>query len=226
MLLSVVIPIFNEARHLSDVLQRVRAVPMEKELICVDDCSSDDTWAILQEESQKPGTSVFRHSRNMGKGAAVRTGLGQVHGDVVIIQDADLEYEPDDYIKLLEPIRRGECQVVYGSRFLGRPEAMSLSSALGNRFVTTVANALFRTRLTDLETCYKVFTADIARRLLLVSPRWGFDPEITAKIVRMGYTIREVPISYHGRTVLEGKNLRWHDGFSVLFTLLRFRFLP
>ncbi|MBI2887612.1 MAG: glycosyltransferase family 2 protein [Chloroflexi bacterium] len=226
MLLSVIMPVYNEEAHLREILRRVRAVPLEKEIICVDDCSRDRSWEILQEEGRQPNTHVFRHLQNMGKGAAVRTGLTHVKGDVVIIQDADLEYDPGDYPRLLAPIQRGETKVVYGSRFLGRIEAMSTGSALGNRFVTAAANLLFRTRLTDMETCYKVFTGDIAHRLDLATQRWGFDPEITAKVIRMGYAIVEVPITYRGRTVEEGKNLRWRDGFSVLFTLIRFRFLP
>lgn len=219
-------PVYNEERHLSEILSRVRAVPVEKEIICVDDCSKDATWSILEKEAMQPDTRIFRHEINMGKGAAVRTGLAEVRGEVVIIQDADLEYDPNDYPKLLEPIQSGRYKVVYGSRFLGRPEAMSMTSAWGNRFVTLAANILFRTKLTDMETCYKVFTADIARRLNLVTHRWGFDPEITAKMLRMGYQIHEVPIFYHGRSALEGKSIRWHDGFAVLLTLLRFRFLP
>jgi len=224
--LSVVMPVYNECGHIREILRRVRRAPVEKEIICVDDHSFDGTWDVLQEEAEQPGTRVFRHERNMGKGAAVRTGLAQARGQVIIIQDADLEYDPADYLKLLEPIRRGEAQVVYGSRFLGSREAMSAANALGNRFLTLVANLLFRTRLTDLETCYKVFPTEVAHRLQLVSPRWGFDPEITAKILRMGYPIQEVPISYHGRTFLEGKHIRWQDGLTVLYTLLRFRFLP
>ena len=226
MYVSVVMPVYNEERHLPEILQRVRAVPVEKEIICVDDCSRDATWSILQQEAEHADTRIFQHPQNMGKGAAVRTGLAQVKGDVVIIQDADLEYDPSDYLSLLEPIQSGAHKVVYGSRFLGNPEAMSLTSAFGNRFVTLATNFLFRTKLTDMETCYKVFTADIANRIQLVSPRWGFDPEITAKILRMGCQIHEIPISYHGRSVLEGKSIRWHDGFDVLFTLIRFRFLP
>ncbi len=224
--LSVVMPVYNERAHIQEILRRVRAVPIDKEIICVDDCSRDGTWDILQQESKEPGTRVFRHAVNQGKGGAVKSALAQVQGEVVIIQDADLEYDPNDYPRLLEPIRRGEATVVYGSRFMGHAESMSLANALGNRFLTHMANLLFRTRLTDLETCYKVFPAEVARRLNLRSQRWGIDPEITAKILRMGYPIKEVPISYHGRTILEGKNIRWQDGFSVLFALLRYRFLP
>ncbi|MSQ09839.1 MAG: glycosyltransferase family 2 protein [Dehalococcoidia bacterium] len=224
--LSVVMPVYNERAHIQEILRRVRAVPMDKEIICVDDCSRDGTWDILQQEGLVPGTRVVRHEVNGGKGAAVATGIGMVHGEVVIIQDADLEYDPADYLHLLEPIQRGETKVVYGSRFLGTRQSMSAANAMGNRLLTWCANLLFGSALTDMETCYKVFTVDIARRLNLVSKRWGIDPEITAKIIRMGYRIPELPISYHGRSFEEGKTIRWHDGFSVLLTLLRFRFLP
>ncbi|MBI4499376.1 MAG: glycosyltransferase family 2 protein [Chloroflexi bacterium] len=228
MKLSVIIPVYNEARTIHELLKRVRAVSLtlEKEIICVDDCSRDGTWDLLQEEARSPDTRVLRHAVNQGKGAAVRTGLAQATGDILLIQDADLEYDPEDYPKLLEPILRGETQVVYGSRFLGQAEAMSALHNFGNRFVTAATNLLYRTRLTDMETCYKVFTAEVARGLRLVSPRWGFDPEITAKILRRGYRIQEVPIRYHGREFYEGKKIRWQDGFTVLFTLVRFRVLP
>ena len=224
--LSVVMPVYNERANIAEILRRVRDVPVDKEIICVDDCSADGTWDLLQAEGQRDGTRVFRHQVNQGKGAAVRTGLAQVQGQVVIIQDADLEYDPNDYPRLLQPIQQGHAQVVYGSRFLGNRSAMSAANAFGNRFLTVAANLLFGTALTDLETCYKVFPGEAVRNLRLVSPRWGFDPEITAKLLRMGYHIKEMPISYHGRTFEEGKNIRWQDGFTVLFTLLRFRFLP
>lgn len=218
-------PVYNERAHIQEILRRVRAVPIDKEIICVDDCSKDGTWDVLQAEAKELGTKVFRHEQNQGKGAAVRTGLDRVQGQIVIIQDADLEYDPNDYHALLGPIERGQAQVVYGSRFLGKPESMSTANAAGNRFVTAVTNLLFGTKLTDMETCYKVFPTEIAGRLQLASQRWGFDPEITAKILRLGYKITEVPISYHGRTFEEGKNIRWQDGFSVLLALLRFRLL-
>lgn len=224
--LSVVMPVYNERAHIHEILERVRAVPVDKEIICVDDCSRDGTWDILQQEGQIPGTRIFRHEVNGGKGAAVATGMSHVEGDVVIIQDADLEYDPGDYIALLGPIKAGTTKVVYGSRFLGDRQSMSAANAMGNRLLTRAANTLFGTRLTDMETCYKVFTVDIARRLNLISKRWGIDPEITAKIIRMGHQIHEVPISYKGRSFEEGKTIRWHDGFTVLLTLLRFRFFP
>lgn len=221
MKLSVVIPVYNERGTIAEILRRVRDVPISKEIICVDDGSTDGTRDILERERSN-GTLVLYHPNNQGKGAAVRTGLGQAQGDIVIIQDADLEYSPQEYPILLQPILSGETQVVYGSRFLGKMENMRLTHDWGNRFVTTTANLLFGTRLTDMETCYKVFTHEVASKIELRSSRWGFDPEITARILKLGYRIQEVPISYRGRT--EGKKLRWRDGLSVLSTLFKYRF--
>jgi glycosyltransferase involved in cell wall biosynthesis len=161
----------------------------------------------------------------MGKGAAVRTGLSAIRGDVVIIQDADLEYDPTDYAALVGPIERGVATVVYGSRFRGPHTAMYFWHSVGNKFLTLLTNVLYDTTLTDMETCYKVFTSDVARSLKLRSDRWGFDPEITAKILKQGNRIYEVPISYDGREFDEGKKITWKDGFVVLFTLLRYRFV-
>lgn len=224
MKISVVMPIYNERATIAEILRRVRAVELDKEIICVDDHSTDGTWDILQEEAQVPGTRVFRHPKNRGKGAAVRTGLEQAQGDVVIIQDADLEYDPQDYHALLRPIQLGRSKVVYGSRFQGEHSAMFFWHSVGNRLLTLVANILFNAALSDMETCYKVFTAEVAQRLRLRSERWGFDPEITARILKMGYRIYEVPISYSGREFYEGKKISWRDGFTVLATIVRYRF--
>jgi glycosyltransferase involved in cell wall biosynthesis len=225
MKISVVVPVYNEAKTISELLARIRAVPIEKEIILVDDCSTDGTREVLTREAEAPGTRLLLHAVNQGKGAAVRTGLRAITGDVVIIQDADLEYDPADYPILLRPIQMGRSQVVYGSRFLGEHKAMYFWHAVGNKMLTLVCNILFDTTLTDMETCYKVFTADIARGLTLKSNRWGFDPEITAKILKAGHRIYEVPISYNGREFWEGKKIRWHHAFDVLLTLVRFRFL-
>jgi glycosyltransferase involved in cell wall biosynthesis len=228
--LSIVIPVFNESSTIRAILQAVRAANIvdepttEKELIIVDDCSTDGTADLLKAEQTVPGTFVFWHAFNQGKGAAVRTGLGHATGDIILIQDADLEYDPADYGVLLRPILRGRTKVVYGSRFLGEHKAMFFWHAVGNRIVTMVTNMLYDTTLTDMETCYKVFTSEVAKKIKLTSPRWGFDPEITARILRSGFRIYEVPISYNGREYQEGKKIRGRDVLTVLWTLLKCRF--
>jgi glycosyltransferase involved in cell wall biosynthesis len=224
--LSVVVPVYNEAATIREILAQVRAVDLPLEIIVVDDDSTDGTREILKAEAADPATRVFMHKRNLGKGAAVRTGLLQVSGDIVLIQDADLEYDPRDYATLIRPIVEGRSRVVYGSRFLGEHKAMYFWHALGNKFLTLVTNVLFDTTLTDMETCYKVFTREIADSLDLKQDRWGVDPEITAKILRQGVRIYEVPISYNGREFWDGKKISWKDGFVVLKTLVRYRLLP
>lgn len=226
--LSVIIPIFNEADTIREILNQVRAVemPSRRELIVVDDFSTDGSREILQEEAQSfADTHVFFHHKNMGKGAAVRTGLKHVTGDVIVIQDADLEYDPRDYLRLLRPIEEGRTEVVYGSRFLGEHKAMYFWHSLGNKLLTLTTNMMFDTTLTDMETCYKMFTREIAGTLKLKSNRWGFDPEITAKILKQGNRIYEVPIAYNGREFWEGKKISWKDGFTVMASLIRFRIL-
>jgi len=224
---SVVIPCFNERKTVLELIDRVKAAPIDKEIIVVDDCSTDGTRALLQQRLEERGDIILELlERNGGKGAAVQAGLKCASGDVVIIQDADLEYDPADYPILLRPIQTGKARVVYGSRFIGEHRAMYFWHSLGNKFLTLVCNVLFDTTLTDMETCYKVFTIDIARQLKLREPRWGFDPEITARILKMGNRIYEVPISYAGREFNEGKKISWHDGFVVLLTLLRSRIVP
>ena len=225
--LSILIPVYNEARTIGEVLRRVRAVelPYERELVVVDDGSTDGTRDYLQEEASRSRDLVLiLHPVNRGKGAAIRSALEAATGDVLIVHDADLEYDPRDYPRLLRPIAEGRAQVVYGSRFLGEHKAMYFWHWVGNRFLTFVANLLYDTTLTDMETGYKVFTAEVARQLRLRSDRWGFDPEITAQILRRGYRIYEVPIAYNGREYWEGKKITWRDGLTVLATLLRYRF--
>jgi glycosyltransferase involved in cell wall biosynthesis len=224
---SVVIPCFNERDTVSELIDRVHASPVEKEVIVVDDCSTDGTRELLEKRARERGDiTLCLRSRNGGKGAAVQEGLKCATGDVVIIQDADLEYDPADYPVLLRPIQSGKAKVVYGSRFIGEHKAMYFWHSVGNQSLTLLCNMLFDTTLTDMETCYKVFTIDIARKLRLREPRWGFDPEITARILRMGNRIYEVPISYAGREFNEGKKISWRDGFVVLLALVRYRFLP
>jgi len=228
--LSIIIPAYNEQATVGELLDQVRAVDLgdiEKQIIAVDDGSTDGTREVLEGQAARGDVLLRVLPRNRGKGAAVREGLRHVAGDIVLIQDADLEYDPADYPILLRPILNGRSKVVYGSRFLGEHKAMYFWHALGNQMLTLLTNILFDTTLTDLETCYKVFTVDIARRLTLRSERWGFDPEVTAKILRMGHRIYEVPISYAGREHWEGKKIvAWRDGPRVLLTLLRYRFLP
>ena len=222
--LSVIVPVYNEERTIATILERVRAVPVRKEIIVVDDCSTDATREVLQEEVIHDDTRVFLHKTNLGKGGAVRTGLSKVRGDIVIIQDGDLEYDPRDYHALLRPIIEGRAKAVYGSRFLGEHKAMYFWHAVGNKFLTLVTNVLFDTTLSDMETCYKVFTRDISDSLDIKQMRWGIDPEITAKILRQGIRIYEIPISYNGREFWEGKKISWTDGFVILWVLLRYRF--
>ncbi|MEA3345393.1 MAG: glycosyltransferase family 2 protein [Chloroflexota bacterium] len=231
MKLSILIPAYNEQATIRDILSRVGMVRLEgfdeKEIIVVDDCSTDGTQELLAEEQAVNGDlRVFRHQRNRGKGAAVQTALEQATGDVMLIQDADLEYDPRDYPTLLQPILEGRAQVVYGSRFLGAPRrTMFFWHMVGNKLFTLTANILYDTILSDVETCYKVFTREVADQIQLKSARWGFDPEITAKILKRGYRIYEVPISYAGREYQEGKKITWRDAFIVLWTLLKYRFV-
>ena len=225
MKVSVVIPVYNEEGTIRELVERVCQIPIDKEIIAVDDYSTDGTREELKKLAQEGKIRLFLHKENMGKGAACRTGLRHIKGDVVIIQDADLEYDPADYPDLLKPIQQGRSKVVYGSRFLGPHKAMYFWHTVGNKMLTLITNVLFDTTLTDMETCYKVFTADIARTLKLKSNRWGFDPEITAKILKQGHRIYEVPISYTGREFWEGKKISWRDGFTIVRTLIKYRFL-
>jgi glycosyltransferase involved in cell wall biosynthesis len=224
---SIIVPCFNERDTVGELIDRVHAVPVEKEVIVVDDCSTDGTRELLEKRARERGDiTLCLRTQNGGKGAAVQDGLKQANGDVVIIQDADLEYDPADYPILLRPIQTRKAKVVYGSRFIGEHKAMYFWHSLGNKSLTLLCNVLFDTTLTDMETCYKVFTIDIARQLRLREKGWGFDPEITARILKMGNRIYEVPISYTGREFNEGKKISWRDGFVVLLTLLRYRLLP
>jgi glycosyltransferase involved in cell wall biosynthesis len=223
--LSVVIPVFNEKETIREILAQVRAVGLVSQIIVVDDFSTDGTREILKEEEQKGDVTLVLHDRNRGKGAAVRSGLECLTGDIVIIQDADLEYDPRDYPTLIRPIVEGRVKVVYGSRFIGPRKDMLFTHWLGNQFLTLVTNIMFDTTLSDMETCYKVLRADLAKALNIKSDRWGVDPEITAKVLKRGNRIFEVPISYYGREFYEGKKINWRDGFVVLWTLIKYRFV-
>lgn len=230
--LSVLMPVFNEASGVAEILRLVDAAEtggLEKELIIVDDGSTDGTRDILERlEGLCTPHRVLFHSRNIGKGAAIRTGLTYATGDIILIQDADLEYDPAEYPELLEPILRGRADVVYGSRLRGgKPvREFSLLYLWGNRLVTLVANLLYGGALTDMETCYKVFRADVIKNLEIRANRFDFEPEVTAKVLRRGHRIVELPISYYARSRTEGKKLTWRDGLATLWTLLRYRVLP
>ncbi|NJP04820.1 MAG: glycosyltransferase family 2 protein [Chloroflexaceae bacterium] len=224
-LLSVIMPCYNEAETLPRILERVRAVELDKEIIAVDDHSSDNTFALLQAEAADDSRMrVIRHPRNRGKGAAVRSGLIHALGQIVIIQDADLEYDPNDYYELVKPIVDGRVDVVYGSRFLGSHTGMYFWNAIGNIGLTFLTNFLFNSWISDMETCYKVMRTDIMRNLHLESNDFRLEPEITAKVLRQGHRIYEVPVSYLGRTYEEGKKMRPSQGFYAIMALLRYRF--
>ena len=225
MKLSIVMPVFNEKETIREILAQVRAVGLVSQMVVVDDFSTDGTREILKEEEQKGDLTLILHDRNRGKGAAVRSGLEHITGDIVIIQDADLEYDPRDYPTLIRPIVEGRVKVVYGSRFIGPRKDMLFTHWLGNQFLTLLTNIMFDTTLSDMETCYKVLRADVAKTLKIKSDRWGVDPEITAKVLKRGNRIFEVPISYYGREFYEGKKITWRDGFVVLWTLIKYRFV-
>ena len=203
----------------------MKAVPREKEIIVIDDCSTDGTRKILSEFEGDPEIRVLYHPVNRGKGCALQTGFAAATKDVVIVQDADLEYDPSDYDVLLRPIEAGRADVVYGSRFLhGERRVLYFWHSVGNKMLTLLSNIFTDLNLTDMETCYKAFRADILKDLQFRSDRFGFEPEFTAKVARRGYRIYEVPISYSGRGYAEGKKITWRDGISALVTILRFRF--
>ena len=225
MRLSVVIPAFNEQDTILAVLDRVRAVPIDKEIIVVDDASTDATAERVRSLGEQPDVRFFRHEINQGKGAALRTGISKATGDVVIIQDADLEYDPADYHKLLKPIQDGKADVVYGSRFIGGDSHRVLYfwHSVGNKMLTLMSNAFTNLNLTDMETCYKVFRREVIQSIRIEENRFGFEPEITAKVAGMNCRIYEVGISYAGRTYAEGKKIGWKDGVRALWCILKYR---
>lgn len=224
--LSVVVPVYNERNSLETLLAKVEAVAVPKEIILVDDGSTDGTRDILARYQDRPGYRVVLQPFNQGKGAALREGFRHATGQIVVIQDADLEYNPAEYPKLIQPILDDLADVVYGSRFAGYPRrVLYFWHSMGNKFLTLVSNMFTDLNLTDMETCYKVFRREIIQEMPLKSKRFGFEPEVTVKLAKAGYRIYEVPISYAGRTYAEGKKIGWKDGVDALWTLFYFRFL-
>jgi glycosyltransferase involved in cell wall biosynthesis len=237
-MLSLVMPVYNEAATLKTVVERVTAVDVDKELVIVDDGSTDGSREMLvalheqglahwlqHPERQRAGNRVRVHlqPRNMGKGAALRTGFGLVTGDIVAVQDADLEYDPQDLLRLIQPIRDGIADVTFGSRFIGSPRrVLYFWHTVLNRMLTLASNMLNDLNLTDMETCYKAFTADVARRITIEEDRFGVEPELVAKVAKMHLRIYEVPISYYGRTYAEGKKIGWKDGVRALYCIAKY----
>ncbi len=222
--LTVIMPVFNERATVAEIIRRMRAVelPVVLQVIVVDDGSSDGSDKVLK-ALEDSTVRVMTHAQNQGKGAAIRTALTAARGDLILIQDADLEYDPDDWPRLLDPILKGKARVVYGSRFTGERKNMLPLHWFGNRFLSLLTNILYSSTLSDMETCYKLFDAQVLEGMPIVSNRFEFEPEITAKVLRRGHRIYEVPISYAGREVHEGKKITWRDGFSALVALVRFR---
>jgi glycosyltransferase involved in cell wall biosynthesis len=223
-LLSVVMPVYNEIGTVEEMIRRVLAVPMRTQLIVVDDCSTDGTRDLLARLQAELGFTLLLQPRNNGKGGALRRGFEEVCGDVVVIQDADLEYSPEEFPQLIELICQGRADAVFGSRFLGRHRVFMFTHYLGNRIVTTLTNVLYNTMLTDMETCYKMMRTEVLRSMQLQSNGFGIEPELTAKIFKRGFRVYEVPITYDGRGYHEGKKITWRDGAVALWVLLKYRF--
>ncbi len=226
MKLSILIPVFNEEPTLKEIIKRVSNVALDKEIIIVNDASTDATPKILEElQKEYPHLTILHHQKNQGKGSAVRTALTKATGDYVIIQDADLEYDPEDYHKILEPVQKFGAQAVYGTRFKGVHKNMLFWHLLGNKFLSLATDLLYNTTISDMETCYKLVKTEILKEIPLKSRRFEFEPEVTAKLLKRKIRIFEVPISYAGREYDEGKKITWRDGFSALWTLLKYRFV-
>ena len=230
MKLSIIVPVYNEEKTLEKIIDRVEKVrikEVEKELIIVDDGSADFTWKVINKLKAKYNNiKIFKHEKNKGKGAAIKTGLGHFSGDIIVIQDGDLEYNPEDFKKLIKPILSRKTKVVYGSRMLGHVTGFIITSHYyGNKFLTFLTKLLYGQKITDMETCYKMMTKDVVKNIKLESNRFDFEPEITAKIIKKGHKILEIPIDYHCRTFKEGKKINWRDGIIAIYKLLKYRFL-
>lgn len=230
MKLSIIIPCYNEIATIAQVIAKIRSLdlPLEREIVVIDDCSKDGTREYLQTLEKDSDIKVCLHQQNRGKGAALRTGFLSASGDIVLIQDADLEYDPTEYPKLLKPIVDGKADVVYGSRFIGGAEHRVLYfwHSVGNRFLTLLSNMFTNLNLTDMEVCYKVFRKTVIDKIVLKEDRFGFEPEVTAKISRLNCAIYEVGISYAGRTYAEGKKINWRDGFRAIYVILKYGIFP
>ncbi len=225
MKLSVIMPVYNEERTIQEIVKRVMEVPLEKELIIVDDCSRDKTPELLKPYVGRPDIQVLKHERNLGKGAAIRTGIQAATGDMIVIQDADLEYDPAEYPTLVRPIVEGRADVVYGSRFLGLHRVFLFYHFLGNKFLTFLTNLLYNTMLTDMETCYKAFRAEVLKGITIKSNRFNFEPEITAKVFKKKLRVYELPVSYYGRDYREGKKIGLRDVLPAIWAIVKFRFV-
>jgi glycosyltransferase involved in cell wall biosynthesis len=224
-LLTVLMPVYNEKNTVQEIVERVLGVPLRVELIAVDDASTDGSREILQKLSRERGFRLLLQERNAGKGAGVRRGVAEARGDIIVIQDADLEYSPEEYPELIELIVKGKADAVYGSRFIGRHRCFLFTHYLANLFLNLVTNVLYNTTMTDMETCFKAVRADVLKALPLKSQRFGIEPEITAKLFKGGHRVYEVPITYEGRDYAEGKKITWRDGFPALWTLIKYRFV-
>jgi len=226
MLLSIVIPVYNEEKTLPLIIKKIDELPssLNRELVIVDDGSTDKSREIISSYSERKDIRIFFKEKNSGKGDSLKLGFQNSKGDFVIVQDADLEYDPSDYLKLLEEAQKNPNYVIYGSRFLGHARDMTWLHLFGNKILTMFTNILFGVKLTDMETCYKLFPGEFIRNVKLKANRFDFEPEVTAKIIRTGLKIKEVPINYYARTKLEGKKITWRDGFNAVSSLIKYRF--